>query len=122
MKRNLNQISKTTTSSSNSSSDITTQQIKRINSEQRLEDGKENTTSTSTNNSSYFLIHQNKELERELKRRKEKLIELEEKSAYYDGQIVKIEEFIGFMDRVWNQVFSFFKYYFINLLIYLISF
>lgn len=142
MKRSLQQIGKT-------SNDLNSQQIKRINSENRLEENNSNsnsssTTSTSSNNlnnntttttniinlptittttplptiitstinSSFYLIHQNKELERELKRRKDKINELEEKSLYYDGQIHKIEEFIGFMDRVWNQVRNILYYFF----------
>jgi hypothetical protein len=33
-----------------------------------------------------------------------KIDEYEEQSSFYNDQIIKIEEFLGFIDRVWHQV------------------
>jgi hypothetical protein len=52
---------------------------------------------------SFYLVHQNRELSKELKRKQLKIQEYEEQSEFYHGQISKIEQFLEFIDRVWQQ-------------------
>lgn len=52
---------------------------------------------------SFYLVHQNRELSKELRRKQTRIQEYEEQSAFYHSQISKIEQFLEFVDRIWHQ-------------------